>query len=453
MLPSILQQTEGLSCIPAEKCDVSKIQPLAMRMRPDTVDEIVGQSHILNSDSLLYKMIANDTMYSILLYGPPGTGKTTIANVIAKTTQANFEQLNAVAAGKKDIELVCSKARKELDENQTRTILFIDEIHRFNKAQQDYLLPFVENGTVILIGATTENPYFEVNPALVSRSVLFELKPIEPDDIKKLINRALSDKEKGLGDKCQTIDDDALSLLAEQANGDIRHALSLLELASLNTVNQNITSDDVKAVIQKPHINYDKNGDKHYDTISAFIKSMRGSDPDAVLYYLAKMIESGEDPKFIARRIMICASEDVSNADPMAIVIATNASMAVERIGMPEGRIILAQAALYVAMSPKSNSAITGIDNALDYVRRHPSNDQPDYLKDAHYKSAAKLGHGVGYMYPHDYQNHYVLQKYLPDSVNERFYKNSHVGYEKQQADYLNSIINIAIETSEQNKE
>lgn len=421
-------------------CDMNKIQPLAMRMRPETVDEIVGQSHMLNNDSLLHKMIVNDTMYSIILYGPPGTGKTTIANIIARTTQANFEQLNAVAAGKKDIETVCTKARKDLDENQIRTILFIDEIHRFNKAQQDYLLPFVENGTVILIGATTENPYFEVNPALVSRSVLFELKPIEPDDIKVLITRALNDTEKGLGDKQQTIDDDALSLLSEQANGDIRHALSLLELASLNATAQNITSDDVKAVIQKPHIQYDKNGNNHYDTISAFIKSMRGSDPDAVLYYLAKMIESGEDPKFIARRIMIAAAEDVSNADPMALVIATSAAEAVERIGMPEGRIILSQAALYIAMAPKSNSAMKGIDNALNYIKKHPSNDQPDYLKDAHYKSASKLGHGVGYLYPHDYANHYVLQQYLPDSVREHFYNNSHIGYEQVQADYLNGI-------------
>ena len=422
---------------------MNKIQPLADRMRPVTVDEIVGQSHILNDDSLLHKMIVNDAIYSILLYGPPGTGKTTIANVIAKTTQANFEKLNAVAAGKKDIETVCTKAKKDLDENQKRTILFIDEIHRFNKAQQDYLLPFVENGTVILIGATTENPYFEVNPALVSRSVLFELRPIEPEDIKILINRALTDASRGIGDRNQTIDEDALTLLADQANGDIRHALSMLELASLNAKQSNITSDDVKAVIQKPHIHYDKDGDKHYDTISAFIKSMRGSDPDAVLYYLAKMIESGEDPKFIARRIMICASEDVSNADPIAIVIATNASLAVERIGMPEGRIILAQAALYIAMAPKSNSAITGIDSALEYVRSHPTNDQPDHLKDAHYKSAAKLGHGVGYRYPHDFMSHYCPQQYLPDSVvGQRFYKNSHNGYEDVQASYLNNVRN-----------
>lgn len=413
-------------------------EPLAMRMRPRTVDEIVGQSHILNPDSLLYQMIENDTMYSIILYGPPGTGKTTIANVIALTTKAQFKRLNAVSAGKKDIEQVCMAAKREL-ENDTRTILFIDEIHRFNKAQQDYLLPFVEEGIVTLIGATTENPYFEVNPALVSRSVIFELKPIGIEDIKTVILRALTD-ERGLGASHQTITDDALELLSEQSNGDVRHALSILELASLHARSQSITCDAVKAVIQKPHIKYDKDGDAHYDTISAFIKSMRGSDPDAVLYYLARMILSGEDPKFIARRIMICASEDVGNADPMALVVATNAALAVERIGFPEGRIILSHAALYIAMAPKSNSAITGIDEAIDYIKAHPSNDVPDYLKDAHYASAGKLGRGVGYIYPHDYPAHYVFQRYLPESVNERFYHNSHVGYEKQQADYLNAI-------------
>ena len=357
------------------------------------------------------------------------------------SSAANFQQLNAVAAGKKDIENVCVHARRELEDKNVRTILFIDEIHRFNKAQQDYLLPFVENGTVILIGATTENPYFEVNAALVSRSVIFELKPIEVDSIKGLIKKALNDKERGLGERNQMINPDALQLLSEQANGDIRHALSLLELASLNAMDtnvpsRNITTDDVKAVIQKPHIHYDKDGDKHYDTISAFIKSMRGSDPDAVLYYLAKMIESGEDVKFIARRIMICASEDVGNADPMALVIATSAAQAVERLGMPEGRIVLSQAALYIALAPKSNSAYKGIDSALEYIRNHPTNDIPDYLKDAHYKSAAKLGHGIGYMYPHDYPNHFVLQRYLPASVQAPFYQNSGIGYERQQWDY-----------------
>lgn len=414
-------------------------EPLADRMRPITIDEIVGQKHLLDTNALLYKMINNDTLTSIILYGPPGTGKTTIAHVIANSTQSEFAELNAVESGKKDIENVCKKAKEAL-ENNKRTILFIDEIHRFNKTQQDYLLPFVEHGTVILIGATTENPYFEINPALVSRSVIFELKPIENNDIKELIQKALNDKEKGLGDLSLTIDDEALNLITEQSNGDVRHALSLLELASLIATNSTITSDNVKEIIQRPHIHYDKDGDKHYDTISAFIKSMRGSDPDATLYYLAKMILSGEDPKFIARRIMIHASEDVGNADPMALVVATNASLAVERIGMPEGRIILSQAALYIAMAPKSNSACMGIDAAIDYIKKHPTNDIPDYLKDAHYKSAKKLGHGVGYLYPHDYPNHWCPQQYLPNDVNEYFYNNSHLGHEKEQADYQNFI-------------
>lgn len=414
-------------------------EPLANRMRPTTIDEIVGQKHLLNQDALLYKMINNDTLTSIILYGPPGTGKTTIAHVIANTTQSEFAELNAVESGKKDIENVCKKAKEAL-ENNKRTILFIDEIHRFNKTQQDYLLPFVEHGTVILIGATTENPYFEINPALVSRSVIFELKPIDKDDITDLINKALTNTEKGLGDLSLSIDDNALNLITEQSNGDVRHALSLLELASLIATNSTITADNVKEIIQRPHIHYDKDGDKHYDTISAFIKSMRGSDPDAVLYYLAKMILSGEDPKFIARRIMIHASEDVGNADPMALVVATNAALAVERIGFPEGRIILSQAALYIAMAPKSNAACLGIDAAINYIKSHPSNDIPDHLKDAHYKSAKKLGHGVGYQYPHDYPNHWCPQQYLPDNVNEYFYHNSHLGYEKEQADYQNSI-------------
>lgn len=414
-------------------------KPLAIRMRPETIDEIVGQSHILYPNSLLYKLIKNDMLQSIILYGPPGTGKTTIASVIAKTTHANFEQLNAVSAGKKDIETVCKRAEKNLDDD-IKTILFIDEIHRFNKAQQDYLLPFVENGTVILIGATTENPYFEVNPALVSRSIIQELKPIEKADIETVIDRAMT-SDKGLGSMNLTIDDDAKSLLAEQSNGDVRHALSLLELSALNVDDDNtITVDNIKQIIQKPHLLYDKDGDKHYDTISAFIKSMRGSDPDAVLYYLARLIEAGEDPKFIARRIMIQASEDVGNADPMALCVATNAALAVERIGWPEGRIILAQAALYVAMAPKSNSASAGIDKAIDYVKNHPSNDIPDHLKDCHYKSATKLGHGVGYMYPHDYPNHWIPQQYLPTDVTEYFYENSHLGHEAQEAAYQNQI-------------
>ena len=411
--------------------------PLADRMRPCSIDEIVGQGHILNKQSILYRMIKEDMLHSsIILYGPPGTGKTTIADVIAKTTNSDFAKINAVDAGKKDIADICKKAKQNTDK---RTILFIDEIHRFNKAQQDYLLPFVEDGTVTLIGATTENPYFEVISALVSRSQIFELKPLKQRDIEFLIDKALND-ERGLKPKNLTITPDARTLVADQSNGDVRHALSLLELASVMATESVITSDIIKEIIQRPHMNYDKDGDKHYDTISAFIKSMRGSDPDAVLYYLARMIIAGEDPKFIARRIMIAASEDVSNADPMALVLATNASLAVERIGMPEGRIILAQAATYIAMAPKSNSAITGIDAAITYVKNHPSNDIPDHLKDAHYKSAKKLNHGTGYKYPHDYKNHWCDQQYLPNGVNQEFYENSHIGHEKTQADYQNKI-------------
>ena len=415
--------------------------PLAVRMRPQTIDEIVGQSDILNSDSLLTKMIKEDMLSSIILYGPPGTGKTTIANVIANSTNAKFEQVNAVTDGKKELEKVCTQARKDLEADKTRTILFIDEIHRFNKTQQDYLLPFVEQGFIILIGATTENPFFEVNKALVSRSTIFELKPIDANDIQILLRRTLDDADRGLKNENLNVDDDVLSFIAEQANGDARHSLSLLELAALSAgKNGTITINTVKNIIQKPNLLYDKDGDKHYDTISAFIKSMRGSDPDATLYYLARMITAGEDPKFIARRIMIAASEDVGNADPMALVIATNASLAAERIGWPESRIILSQAALYVAMAPKSNTAYKGIDLAMDYVAAHPSNDVPAHLQDAHYKSAAKLGHGVGYDYPHDHTNHWCPQRYLPESVQEYFYHNSHMGYEATQAAYQNKI-------------
>ena len=415
-------------------------EPLAVRMRPQTIDDILGQQHILGTDTLLYKLINEDRIPSMLLYGPPGTGKTTIANVIAHMTNSEFKKINAVAAGKKDLETVCTNAKKQL-ENNIRTILFIDEIHRFNKTQQDYLLPFVEDGTIILIGATTENPFFEVNNALVSRLMLFELKPIEPIDIRNLLIKALNDKDNGLGDKNQTITDDALDFIVTQTNGDARHALTILELASIYADTRNeITDEDVSAVIQKTMLRYDKDGDMHYDTISAFIKSMRGSDPDAVLYYLARMIQAGEDPKFIARRIMIHAAEDVGNADPIALILATNASLAAERIGFPEAQIILAQAATYVAMAPKSNTACKGISEAMEYVRTHPSNNIPDHLKDAHYKNAAKLGHGINYLYPHDFPDHWVHQNYLPDDVDVQFYHNSHMGYENAQAEYQNKI-------------
>lgn len=420
--------------------------PLASRMRPVTLDEVVGQEHIIGKDTLLYRAIAADKISSVLFYGPPGTGKTTLAKVIASTTSADFLQINATSAGKKDMEAVVEKAKENTAMFQKKTILFIDEIHRFNKGQQDYLLPFVEDGTLILIGATTENPYFEVNGALISRSIIFELKPLEKRHVKELLNRALTNKEKGMGSFDATIEDDALEFLADVSGGDARLALNALELGVLTTPrsedgNIHISLKVAEECIQKRTLRYDKDGDNHYDTISAFIKSMRGSDPDAAIYYLARMLYAGEDIKFIARRIMICAAEDVSNADPQALVVATNAALAVERLGMPEARIVLAQAASYVACAPKSNSAIMAIDAAMDFVKNHPAYKIPSYLQDAHYKGAAKLGHGIGYKYAHDYENNYVKQQYLPDEIAEMsFYHLSDNGYEAKIKEYFDKI-------------
>lgn len=420
--------------------------PLASRLRPTTLDEVVGQEHIIGKGKLLYRAIKADKLSSVIFYGPPGTGKTTLAKVIACTTSADFMQINATSAGKKDMEDVISKAKDNAGMYGKKTILFIDEIHRFNKAQQDYLLPFVEDGTVILIGATTENPYFEVNGALISRSVVFELKPLSTDDIKKLIIRAVTDVEKGLGSYKAQIDDDALEFLADISGGDARSALNAIELGVLTTDRSedgiiHITLDVASECIQKRAVRYDKTGDNHYDTISAFIKSMRGSDPDAAIYYLAKMLYAGEDVKFIARRIMICAAEDVSNADPQALVVATSAAQAVERLGMPEGRIVLAQAAAYVASAPKSNSAINAIDAAMEVVKNEKISGVPNHLRDAHYKSAGKLGHGTGYKYAHAYPKHYVEQQYLPDElVGRKFYNPSDNGYEKTIKEYFRYI-------------
>ena len=420
--------------------------PLASRLRPTTLDEVVGQEHIIGKGKLLYRAIKADKLSSVIFYGPPGTGKTTLAKVIACTTSADFMQINATSAGKKDMEDVISKAKDNAGMYGKKTILFIDEIHRFNKAQQDYLLPFVEDGTVILIGATTENPYFEVNGALISRSVVFELKPLSTDDIKKLIIRAVTDVEKGLGSYKAQIDDDALEFLADISGGDARAALNAIELGVLTTDRSedgiiHITLDVASECIQKRAVRYDKTGDNHYDTISAFIKSMRGSDPDAAIYYLAKMLYAGEDVKFIARRIMICAAEDVSNADPQALVVATSAAQAVERLGMPEGRIVLAQAAAYVASAPKSNSAINAIDAAMEVVKNEKISGVPNHLRDAHYKSAGKLGHGTGYKYAHAYPKHYVEQQYLPDElVGRKFYNPSDNGYEKTIKEYFRYI-------------
>ena len=423
-----------------------KESPLASRLRPTTLDEMVGQQHIIGKDKLLYRAIKADKLSSIILYGPPGTGKTTLAKVIANTTSAEFLQINATSAGKKDMEDVIAQAKNNQGMYGKKTILFIDEIHRFNKGQQDYLLPFVEDGTVILIGATTENPYFEVNGALLSRSIIFELKNLSTEDIKTLILRAVNDKEKGMGAYDAVIDEEALDFLADVANGDARAALTAIELGILTTERSDdgkihITLEVASECIQKRVVRYDKTGDNHYDTVSAFIKSMRGSDPDAAVYYLARMLYAGEDIKFIARRIMICAAEDVSNADPMALVVATSAAQAVERIGMPEARIILSQAALYVACAPKSNACYMAVDKALDIVKTTKTQPVPAHLQDAHYKGSAKLGHGVGYKYAHDYPNHYVSQQYLPDAlVDESFYSPTDNGYEKHIKEHLDRI-------------
>lgn len=418
--------------------------PLASRLRPTTLDEVVGQKHIIGKDKLLYRAIQADQLGSIIFYGPPGTGKTTLAKVIANTTSANFRQINATVAGKKDMEEVVHEAKDALGMYGKRTILFVDEIHRFNKGQQDYLLPFVEDGTLILIGATTENPFFEVNGALLSRSRIFELKALEKEDIRELIHRAIYDTEKGMGSYQAVIDEDAMDFLADVANGDARAALNAVELGILTTERDeadgkiHITLEAAQECIQKRAIRYDKNGDNHYDTISAFIKSMRGSDPDAAVYYLARMLYAGEDIKFIARRIMICASEDVGNADPQALTVAVSASQAVERIGMPEAQIILAQAVTYVATAPKSNAAVCAISDAMEAVRSQKTMPVPVHLQDAHYKGSAKLGHGAGYQYAHDYPNHYVRQQYLPDGMEgQTFYRPSASGYERQIREYM----------------
>ena len=419
--------------------------PLASRMRPSTLDEVVGQEHIVGKDKLLYRAIKADKLTSVIFYGPPGTGKTTLARVIANTTSASFTQINATSAGKKDMEAVVKEAQDTLGMYGRKTILFIDEIHRFNKGQQDYLLPFVEDGTIILIGATTENPYFEVNSALLSRSIIFELKALTTENIRTLILRAVNDCEKGMGNYRAVIDEDAVEFLADMAGGDARNALNAVELGILTTPRGedgyiHLTLEVASECIQKRAVRYDKDGDNHYDTISAFIKSMRGSDPDAAVYYLAKMLYAGEDVKFIARRIMILASEDIGNADPQAICVAVAAAQAVERVGMPESQIILSQAAAYMACAPKSNSAVNAIAAAMNSVRNIRTT-VPAHLQDAHYGGHEKLGRGIGYKYAHDYPNHYVEQQYLPSEIlGTRFYELSDMGYEKELKNHIKKI-------------
>ena len=420
--------------------------PLAARLRPTKLEEVVGQQHIIGRDKLLYRAIKADKISSLIFYGPPGTGKTTLAKVIAGTTRSQFQQINATVAGKKDMEQVVKEAQDRQGMYGQKTILFIDEIHRFNKSQQDYLLPYVENGTVTLIGATTENPYFEVNGALLSRSMIFELKPLETADILELIRRAVYDTDRGMGAYDAVIDEDAAEFLAEMAGGDARRALNAVELGVMTTPRSadgkiHLTMDVVRECIQKRTARYDKKGDNHYDTISAFIKSMRGSDPDAAVYYLARMIEAGEDPVFIARRIMICAAEDVGNADPNAIVVAVNCSLACERIGMPESQIILAQAAEYVATAPKSNTAVESIAAARNTVQQTGSLPIPGYLQDAHYKGAPELGRGLGYQYAHMYEDHYAGQPLLPEQLRgTKFYQPSENGYEKKIREHMASL-------------
>ncbi len=434
--------------------NLEKEAPLAARLRPSTLEEVVGQQHIIGKDKLLYRAIKADKLSSLIFYGPPGTGKTTLARVIANTTSAEFIQLNATVAGKKDMEEVVGAAKDRQGMYGKKTILFIDEIHRFNKGQQDYLLPFVEDGTIVLIGATTENPYFEVNSALISRSVIFELKPLSRGDIKELLHRAVYDTQKGMGSYDAVIDEEAMEFLADIAGGDARHALNAIELGIMTTERSedgkiHITLEVAQECIQKRAVRYDKTGDNHYDTISAFIKSMRGSDPDAAVYYLARMLYAGESVTFIARRIMICAAEDVGIADPVALAVAVNASLAAERVGMPEAQIILSEAAMYVACAPKSNACVKAIGEAMRTVEETGNLPIPTHLQDAHYKGAARLGHGTGYKYAHDYPNNYVNQQYLPYELNgKEFYHPSGNGYEIKVKEHMKRI-----KKSEGNKE
>lgn len=419
----------------ADKAYKDKNAPLPYRMAPRNLDEIAGQEEILGPGKLLRRLIETDKVTSVILFGPPGTGKTAIARVIANSTKGYFEWLNASVAKVDDIRRVSLEAKDRIKHHQTKTILFLDEIHRFNKLQQDALLPDVEEGDLILIGATTENPFFYVNSALVSRSQIFELKPLKPYDLELIIKNALADKERGFGKLKIKIDDEALNHLAKLSDGDARRALSALELGVLSTGPDkrgviNFTLNIAEESIQKKAVVYDKKGEGHYNTISAFIKSMRGSDPDAVLYYLAKMIYAGEDPRFIARRIVICAAEDVGNADPLALVVANSAMQVAEFVGMPEARIPLAQAAVYVATAPKSNAAYLGIESALSDVKENPTLEVPNHLKNAVYDGEKARGKGKGYKYAHNYEGGYVKQEYLAQF--KKYYEPKDIGFEKK---------------------
>lgn len=407
--------------------DYTAKAPLAQRMRPQRIDEIVGQQHILAPGKLLRRSIDTDRLSSLIFYGPPGCGKTTVANVIAKVTNKFFQSLNAVTDGVPELRKVVKKAEEDLALYNQQTILFIDEIHRFNKSQQDALLPWVEKGVVILIGATTQNPFFSLNPALLSRSLIFKLEALEISDVVGLLKRALADEERGLGSYRTEVTEEALEHLAKCANGDVRIALNGLELAVISSAPDadGIRHIDLKTAeesIQRPAVVYDNTGDEHYDIISAFIKSIRGSDADAAVYYLARMLDAGEDPLFIARRMVISAAEDVGLADPQALVIAQSAAGALQFVGLPEGRIILSEAVIYLACAPKSNSAYLAIDTALGDLRQGKAEPVPKHLRDSHYKGAAQFGHGKDYKYPHDYPGAFVKQQYLPEKLTGTIY-------------------------------
>ena len=424
------------------KTSLEKSEPLAVRMRPVALKEFVGQEHLLGPGKLLTRAIESDRISSLILYGPPGTGKTTLATVISNETKSHFEPLNAVTSNVSEIRKAIDQAKKRFELKRQKTILFIDEIHRFNKAQQDVLMPDVEKGNPILIGATTHNPFFSIVPALLSRSLVFELKPLTESEIRRVLNRALEDKKKGLGDQTVAADEDALDFLSKISDGDARRALNALELGVLTTKKEaekvHFTRKIAEESIQKKAVVYDAGEDAHYDTISAFIKSMRGSDPDAALYYLAKMLYAGEDPRFIARRIVICASEDVGNADPQALILANAAFQVSEFIGMPEARIPLAQATTYIACALKSNAAYLGIEGAMKDVAENKTLEVPSHLKDASYKGAESLGRGKGYKYAHDYEGHFVDQAYLTEK--KRYYNPTDQGVEKNFKIYLESL-------------
>lgn len=414
---------------------LKETSPLGDRMRPEKLEDFVGQRHLVGEGKFLYRAIKSDRINSMILFGPPGTGKTTLAAIIAKSTNKIFEKISAVTSGVKDIRFVIEKAEENLKVYNKRTILFIDEIHRFNKSQQDALLPFVERGVIILIGATTENPYFEVNKALLSRSMVLELYKLDKGPLLNLVDRALKNESKGLGKYKVDISREAINYLVNACEGDARFLLNSLEISVLSTEEvkgiKHIDVDIIKESMQKKNIRYDKDGEQHYNTISAFIKSMRGSDPQGTIYWLARMLYGGEDPKFIARRIIILAAEDIGNADPNALLIANAAFESVNKIGMPEARIILSQASLYMATAPKSNASYMAIDKALEDIRNEEGKDVPKHLKDAHYQGAKDLNRGLDYKYPHDYENNYIEQVYLPEGYEDKkYYIPSNNGYE-----------------------